>query len=282
MPVNMRGRLSGVPRYRLVWRLRSKGSSRLPDLPSDFLTRPIAHRGFHDVDAGVIENSRAAFEAAIDARFGIELDLQLSKDGEALVFHDYGLSRMTGEAGAVQMYDAGDLRRMILSGSDEVIPTFGEILSLVKGRVPLLVELKDQDGALGSNIGRLEKRVAEILDGYHGEVALISFNPHSIIEMRRLVPDILRGLVTEDFFKGRHLIPDARKQELTQIPHYELAGASFISHKWMHLASKPVKNIRNQGGHVLCWTIKSAKDEAAARQLADNVTFEGYNPDASA
>lgn len=251
-------------------------------MPLDFLTRPIAHRGFHDADAGVIENSRAAFEAAIDQGFGIELDLQFSKDGEAFVFHDYGLSRLTGRDGTVQMHEAGDLQRITLRGSDEVIPTFGEILSLVNGRVPLLVELKDQDGALGPNVGRLERRVAEVLDGYRGQVALMSFNPHSMIEMRQNAPDILRGLTTEDFTKTSHLIPAARKQELTQIPHYQDAGACFISHHWNDLAAEPVENIRGQGGKILCWTVKTPNDEAAARQRADNVTFEGYNPDASA
>ncbi len=254
----------------------------MPDLPHDFLSRPIAHRGYHDAGAGIIENSRAAFDAAIAHGFGIELDLQLSKDGEAMVFHDYALKRLTGQVGAVQMFDAADLSKMTLSGSDEYIPTFAEILTRVKGRVPLLVELKDQDGALGPNIGRLERRVAELLSDYHGEVALMSFNPHTVIELRRQSPDITRGLTTEDYTTGDHLIPQARKVELTAIPDFAAAGAAFISHDWHSLDSDPVKNIRAQGGHVLCWTIKSAEDEGIARKLADNVTFEGYNPDASA
>ncbi len=254
----------------------------MPDLPRDFLSRPIAHRGYHDAGTGVIENSRAAFDAAIAQGFGIEMDLQLSRDGEAMVFHDYGLSRLTEQEGAVQMYDAVDLQRLTLRGTDETVPSFAEILTLVNGRVPLLVELKDQDGALGPNIGRLERRVAELLADYHGEVALMSFNPHSMIEMRRLAPETIRGLTTENFIQTTHLIPTPRKKELTEIPHYAVADACFISHDWQDLDSDPVKNIRAQGGHVLCWTIKSAEDEATARKLADNVTFEGYNPDASA
>lgn len=254
---------------------------KLPELPAAFLTRPIAHRGYHDASAGIIENSRSAFDAAIEHGFGIELDLQLSSDGEAMVFHDYGLSRLTGQDGTVQMQTAATLTTTDLKGTQETIPTFGEILTRVNGRVPLLVELKDQDGALGNKVGKLEKRVADLLSEYPGPVALMSFNPHSVVALKTLCPDRARGHTTEDFTKGGHLINDQLKKTLSEIPYYDESGASFISHQWQDLDTPVVKRIRQKGGMVLCWTVKSADDELVALNFADNVTFEGYNPDAT-
>ena len=126
-------------------------------LPASFLSRPLAHRALHDVQDGRPENSLAAIRAAISAGYGIEIDLQLSKDGQAMVFHDYGLQRLTQEKGAVRQRTAAELSQIHLIGGDEGIPTFAEVLALVDGRVPLLVEFKDQDGAMGTGIGQLEQ-----------------------------------------------------------------------------------------------------------------------------
>ena len=117
-----------------------------PRLHPDFLTMPLAHRALHDVADGRPENSRAAVTAAIDAGFGIEIDLQLSSDEQAMVFHDYDLARLAEAEGTVQQRDAATLAGIRLRGGEEGIPTLPEILSLVAGRVPLLIELKDQQG----------------------------------------------------------------------------------------------------------------------------------------
>ena len=137
-------------------------------LPQAFYTTPIAHRGFHHRDAGRPENSFAAFQAAIDRGYGIELDVQLSRDGVALVFHDYALDRLTGQTGAIRQRDADDLCQITLTGGRDTIPTLPQVLELIAGRVPLLVEIKDQDGGMGTDIGPLEDAVAEALRDYVG------------------------------------------------------------------------------------------------------------------
>ena len=122
-----------------------------PRLPEGFLRQPIAHRALHS--DGRPENSRAAVAAAVTHGYGIEIDLQLSADGVAMVFHDYALDRLTSETGAVQSRPAAALQSIGLTGGDEGIPTLSDVLALVQARVPLLLELKDQDGAMGPECG---------------------------------------------------------------------------------------------------------------------------------
>ncbi len=254
-------------------------SSRFPELPAAFLQRPLTHRGMHNETAGILENSRQSFRDAIDHGFGIELDLQLSKDGEAMVFHDYNLKRLTPETGLVRQRTAEELRQVPLTSGDETIPDFAEILDLIGGRVPLLVELKDQDGIFGPDVGPLEKRTAELLDDYNGEVAVMSFNPYAVIAMRKYAPDIARGLTTDAFkITGWPTTPRARARQLRKIPDYDRAGARFISHNRKYLDTAPVARIKERGDPVLTWTVRSPKQEAAARRIADNITFEGYIP----
>ncbi|WP_353473852.1 glycerophosphodiester phosphodiesterase family protein [Salipiger sp. H15] len=249
----------------------------MTDLPAAFLERPIAHRALHDLAAGRPENSLSAISAAIEAGYGIEIDLQLSSDGVPMVFHDERLERLTGARGLLGARDAAELSALRLKGSDEGIPTLAEVLELVAGRVPLLIEIKDQDGALGPDVGPLETAVTNALRGYEGPVAVMSFNPHSVARMARLAPKVPRGLTTEAFaphdWPG---VPGSRLEELRGIPDYARTGASFISHGWTDLASPRVAELRQQGAAILCWTIRSPEQEAQARAVAQNVTFEHY------
>lgn len=246
----------------------------MPDLHPAFLLPPIAHRGLHNNDRP--ENSRAAFSSVFEHGYAIELDVQISKDGEAMVFHDYSLDRLTNSNGATRQKTAAQLSAIRLSNG-ETIPTLQEIVKLVSGQVAILIEIKDQDGALGSDVGLLEKRVAEVLADYHGPSAVMSFNPHSIMAMQDLAPDIPRGLTTSLFPQEYwQLVPQKRRKELAGIPDYDACGASFISHHHTELDSDVVSKIRNTGDPVLCWTVKSEEEEFTARRLADNITFEGY------
>ncbi|QDC11344.1 phosphodiesterase [Oceanicola sp. D3] len=246
-------------------------------LPDAFLTRPIAHRGYHDRAAGRVENSRAAFAAAIEAGYGIELDIQPSKDGVPMVFHDYALSRLTGETGPVAQRTAEELGQIMLTDGGEGIPTLAEVLALVDGRVPLLIEVKDQDGAYGENVGALEAATAAALEGYAGEVALMSFNPHSVAALASLAPEIPRGLTTEAFTANPSpSLPDHGFPETAFLQELARIGASFISHQFTDLAAAPVTAAGRNGYAILCWTIRSAAEEAEARKIAANVTFEGY------
>ncbi len=253
----------------------------MTDLPRDFTRIPIAHRALHDLPAGRPENSISAMQAATRAGYGIELDLQLSADGVAMVFHDYNLDRLTSQSGAVRQRSARDLCQIALTGSasGDTIPTFAQVLELVAGQVPLLVEIKDQDGALGPDTGALEAAAARDLIGYGGPVAVMSFNPHAVAAFAAQAPDIPVGLTTGRFDpRNWKSVPEARLAELAMIPDFDRVGACFVSHRADALDMAPIRALKARGVPILCWTIRSPKEEARARRIADNITFEGYLP----
>lgn len=245
-------------------------------LPDSFLTRPLAHRALHG--GGVPENSRAAIRAAIEGGYGIEIDIQPARDGVPMVFHDYDLRRLTPETGPIIARSAAELAAIPLWGSAESVPTLAEVLEIVAGQVPLLVEIKDQDGALGTSLNGLEKAVAEAVEGYDGDLAIMSFNPNAVQILSRMTARPL-GLVTCGFAADDWpTIPAPTRERLAQIPDYDISGACFISHDHRDLAAPRVAELRQQGADVLCWTVRSPQEEAAARQVAQNITFEGYRP----
>jgi glycerophosphoryl diester phosphodiesterase len=250
----------------------------LPELDPDFLRIPIAHRGLHDRGRGVVENSRAAVSAAIEAGYAIEIDVQEAACGEAMVFHDDTLPRLTEASGLLRDHAAEALGAVRLRGSDETIPTLQEILALVAGRVPLLVEIKDQTGVLGPEIGPLETRVAECLAAYPGPVAAMSFNPHSVAAFAAGAPKVPRGLTSSAFDDGDWALPDYRRAELASLADAERVGACFVSHDHRDLDNPALARLAAAGIPILCWTIRSPEEERAARRVARNVTFEGYRP----
>lgn len=246
-------------------------------LPAPFLNLPLAHRALHDRTAGRPENSRAAVRAAIAAGYGIECDIQPSAEGTPMVFHDYDLKRLTGRAGRIGALAAADLGRIALLGGDEGIPTLAEVLEIVAGQVPLLIEIKDQDGAMGADVGPLEAGVARALAGYGGPVAVMSFNPHSVAAMAAAAPGIARGITTSAYAPDDWpLLPEAVRDRLRTIPDVDATGAGFISHEAADLARPRVAELKSAGAAILCWTIRSPEAEARARRIADNITFEGY------
>ena len=254
-----------------------------PALPDAFRRIPLAHRALHDKGAGRVENSRAAINAAISNGYGIEIDVQPSKDGCAMVFHDYDLKRLTGQHGPIQQRQAGALAQVTLLGGDEGIPTLSEVLDLVDGTVPVLIELKDQHGQMGVTDGRLEACVAEVLHGYTGPVAVMSFNPEMVARLATLAPDVPRGLTTAAFSpENWPLLKPQVRDRLRAIPDYQRVGASFISHDVNDLDSPRVAELKAQGADILCWTVKSQAQEQTARRVACNITFEGYLPECPA
>ena len=252
---------------------------RAPPLPAAFLRVPLAHRALHDRCAGRPENSRAAIRAAVAAGYGIELDLQISADAVPMVFHDRALSRLTEQTGLVCARSASDLGRIALrDGGGEGIPTLAEGLALVRGRVPLLLEIKDQDGALGPGVGALERATADLLRRYRGPVAAMSFNPHAAAAFRQAAPDIPCGLTTGAFGAEEWPLGDTARARLREIPDFDRIGAAFISHERSDLARPRVQALRAAGVPVLCYTVRSPAQERAARRFSDNITFEGYSP----
>jgi glycerophosphoryl diester phosphodiesterase len=248
-----------------------------PALPARFTQLPIAHRALHDQSDGRPENSRAAIHAATDAGYAIEIDVQLSADGAAMVFHDYHLERLTDVQGAVRLVHSDALKAIPLRGSAEGIPDLPDVMELVAGRVPLLIEIKDQDGAMGKAVGPLEHAVARALAGYSGDVALMSFNPHSVAFMQQLCPDVPRGLTTSAYRTQDWPLPEQTCAHLREIPDYERVGACFISHEMDDLERPRVTELREAGAVICCWTVRSAAQEAQARRIAHNITFEGYS-----
>lgn len=246
-------------------------------LPEVFLRLPVAHRALHDRRAGRVENSPAAVAAAVAAGYAIEIDVQGTADGQAAVFHDDELGRLTGEAGPVQARTAAELGRIRLRDSAETIPTLPQVLAQVAGRAPLLIEIKDQTGAMAAGDGRLEAAVAAALESCAGPVAVMSFNPESIAAMARLAPGVPRGLTTSAYDPEDWApLPPAVCDRLRDIPDYDRVGASFISHEAADLGRPRVAGLKAQGARILCWTVRSPAEEAAARAVAENVTFEGY------
>lgn len=253
----------------------------MPDLPASlpasFLARPIAHRALHG--PGRPENSLAAIRAAIAADYAIELDVQCSADGVAMVFHDDTLDRLTDAQGPLRDRSAQDLQQIPLKGSPEPIPTLREVLELVAGRAALLIEIKDQTGTLSAGPDMLEQAVAQDLSGYRGDVALMSFNPACITAMARLAPHRPRGLVTCAFpAQDWPDLSPTQRSTLAEIPDFDTAGCSFISHDWTDLDAAPVARLARRDVPILCWTIRSPAEEKTARRVAQNITFENYLP----
>lgn len=244
-------------------------------LPAAFLTRPLAHRGLHG--EGRPENAMGAFEAAVRAGYGIELDVQPSADGEAMVFHDAALDRMTGRAGRVDALTAAELGTLTLKGGGG-IDRLSAVLAAA-GSAPVLIEIKDQARApLGPVDGRLERAVAAAIAEHPGPVAIMSFNPHSVALMRTLAPRCPRGLTTCAFEPAEWDIGTERAARLARIEQYAPVGACFVSHDAGDPTRPALARVREAGGAVLCWTIRSPAEEAAARAWADNITFERYRP----
>ncbi len=247
-------------------------------LPPEFLDRPITHRGLHDVKDGRPENSRAAFDAAINAGFGIELDVQLTRDHAAMVFHDYSLQRLTGEKGVIRQRSASEMAHIPLLGGSDVPEQLGDVLKFVDGRAPLLIEIKDQDGDMGTDIGPLETAVAAAVKGYSGAVALMSFNPNSTAMMAQLCPNIPRGIVTSAYAPKSWPMSNDVCDRLREIPDYDRCEASFVSHEHIDLERPRIAELKAQGANVLCWTIKTQSEADKALQVADNITFEQFIP----
>lgn len=235
-------------------------SSRQSDL-TRLIAKPFAHRGLHG--AGVPENSRAAFEAAIRAGHGIELDVQASADGQAMVLHDYKLERLTGRDGLVVAHKASELARIRLLGSEETIPALADILALIAGRAPLLIEVKTPE----RDVAGLSRSVAGALSGYQGPVGVMSFNPEVGRWFARHAPQRLRGLVVTE--AGRRWRGWAER-------HVALwrARPDFLAYDIRDLPSRFATAQRMKGVPVLTWTCRTLADRARAAEHASQVIYE--------
>ena len=224
---------------------------------------PIAHRGFHDLARGVPENSLAAFQAAVDARYAIECDLHPSSDGVPMVFHDDELGRLTGLSGGVRELTAAELSSLQLTRTRERIPRLADLLDLVQGRVPLVIELKHM---VGRDAG-FARTVVDALRNYHGPVALMSFDPALIADVRAVAPNLPRGLTAEGDWRSasQHLNTTLRLK------------VDFISYAIDDLPTPfPVFARRVLRVPLICWTVSTPAQLAKASAWTDQITFEGF------
>ena len=227
--------------------------------------RPIAHRGLHDPARGRPENSLAAFEAAVAGRYAIECDLHLASDGVPIVFHDNDLFRLTGVEGAVRDRTSAELGKLRLLGTQEWIPTLEELLNAVEGRVPLVIELKH---IAGGDVGFADA-VVEQLGRYDGPVALMSFDPPLVSDVKAAAPQLPRGLTAcGDWRKGGEQLRAIRS-----------LGADFVSYSIDDLPTwAPVVANRVLGIPLICWTVRTPAQLTKANAWTDQITFEGFLP----
>jgi glycerophosphoryl diester phosphodiesterase len=233
---------------------------------------PVAHRGLWTPD-GAPENSLAAFQAACAGGYGIELDVQLTADGEAVVFHDDRLERMTGREGRVRDHTAADLGAMALRETDETIPTLADTLTMVGHRAMVFIELKTPFG----DVGPLEKRVTEVLIDHNGPTAVIGFNPYSHAWFADHHPQILRGLdsYTWNDESARKLAPEMRKS-LAALEQVEIARPDFLALGLDMLPSPRADLYRAKGMPIVAWTVRSPDQWEGVRDHCDNLIFEGF------
>ncbi len=237
-----------------------------------FIKTKYAHRGLHG--HGKAENSLSAFRDAVEMGFGIELDVRLSSDGKLVVFHDDTLERVTKERGRVDSKTAAELSKIKLCGTEDAIPTFKEVLRLVNGRVPLLVEIKEDAGKYG-----VTRKTVEILKEYKGDFIIESFNPLSLRVVRKEMPEVLRGFLSQNFLTEKKY----RKPLYFLLQNLLLnciCRPDFIAFKHSHYKNSALKLTRDMFGvATLAWTVTSIEEENAAYENGfDSVIFENYIP----
>jgi glycerophosphoryl diester phosphodiesterase len=241
--------------------------------------RPIAHRGLHDTAKGRIENTAPAFLAAIEKGYGIECDLQTAADGTPMVFHDAMLGRLVEASGPVALRSPADLARLRYRGQDTGILTFRQLLDLVHGRVPLLVEVKSN----GKVPKRFLEKIARDASAYEGPVALMSFNRKVMAALHGLAPKVPRGLVVGSHqMRARLWTSRARGGKSAAVAALldRLAGEiDFLALDVKLLAAAAGWILHHRARlPVFTWTVRTLADRPAAARYADAPIFEGYEP----
>lgn len=238
--------------------------------------KPIAHRGLHG--RGRPENSMAAFRAAVARGLPIELDIHLLADGKVAVFHDKTLDRMTSRTGKLNKLTSAEARQVRLKGGNGTIPMFKDVVKMVNGRVPILVELKGKSKMAGVKLGQA---VMNDLKGYRGEIAVMGFSPLQVGWFRKHAPQIARGQVSGHFKKTK--MPKVAKFMLKNMALDFLSRPNFIVHDVNVLPSRVVRFARESlKKPVLGYTVTSAEMAKKAKPHVDNIIFDPpYDPGAA-
>jgi glycerophosphoryl diester phosphodiesterase len=245
--------------------------------PSWLTARPIAHRGLHDRARGIVENMPGAVSAAISGNFSIEVDIQLSADGEAMVHHDDELGRLTDGRGALRSLTAAELKQIAFKDTPERMMTLGDLCDLTAGRVALVIEVK----SLFDGDRKLVKRMAEVLSSYRGPAAGMSFDPDQVIALRELAPKVPRGIVAERHYTKEDWPESspAQRTEMTHMRHFFRTRPDFVSYSVNDLPAVAPWITKNIFGlPLLTWTVRTPEQRARTARYADQMTFEGFVP----
>lgn len=248
--------------------------------PSWLTARPVAHRGLHAAPRGILENTLPAALAAVEHGFSIEVDLQLSRDGEVIVFHDDTLERLTTGTGRVAARTAAELADIPFKVGTARIPTLQDLLDTVAGRVPLVVELKSQ--WVRDPGTRLVAGVVAALAAYDGPVAAMSFDPDLVEGLRHAMPALTRGIVadiaTDPHEYGR--LTTMERFALRHLLHAPRSRPDFVAYD-VHALPMPGPALLRRvfGKPLLTWTVRTPDELAHARTYADQIIFEGFVPE---
>jgi glycerophosphoryl diester phosphodiesterase len=244
----------------------------------DWLTaRPVAHRGLHDRARGIIENMPGAMHAAISGNFSIEVDLQLTADGEAMVHHDDELGRLTDGSGALLSRTSAELKQISFKDTPERMMSLSDLLALVDGRVGLVLEIKSHyDGDR-----KLVRRVADVLKSYRGPVATMSFDPDQVLALREIMPGVPRGITAQRTYDdGEWLtLTQAQRDGMLTLRHAFRTRPHFVAY-WIKELPAPAPWIARHifGCALLTWTVRTPDQRATAARYADQMIFEGFVP----
>ncbi len=238
---------------------------------------PIAHRGLHDRASGVIENTISAARAAIEKGFAIECDVQLSSDGEVVVFHDDALERLTNASGDFKIFSKTEIGSLSLKGTSDHIPTLSEFLDVIAGRVPLICEIKSRfDGSIAA-----VQRVAEVIASYEGPIALKSFDPIMVEATAHHAPDRPRGFIGESVYDDPEwdFLSAEQKKDFATLQSLDAMKLDFLSWYIKDLDHPTPQLARGSLGlPIMSWTVRTADQRIKAQRYADQIVFEGFLP----
>jgi glycerophosphoryl diester phosphodiesterase len=244
----------------------------------DWLTaRPVAHRGLHDRARGIVENMPAAVQAAISGNFSIEVDIQRSADGEAMVHHDDELGRLTDGAGALRDMTSSQLKAVTFKDTPERMMSLGDLCDLVAGRAPLVIEVKSHfDGDR-----KLVSRMAEVLSRYRGPAVGMSFDPDQVLAIRELMPQLPRGVTAETTYEEADWpqTTPGQRRGMQHLRHAFRTQPHFIAFRIDDLpAAAPWMAHKLFGCALLTWTVRTSEQRERAARYADQMIFEGFVP----
>jgi glycerophosphoryl diester phosphodiesterase len=246
--------------------------------PPWLTARPVAHRGLHDRARGVIENMPGAVTAAVAGNFSIEVDLQLSADGEAMVHHDDVLGRLTEGSGALLEMTAAQLKQVPFKDTPERMMTLSDLCALVAGRVPLVLEVKSHfDGDR-----KLVTRITQVLASYRGPVVAMSFDPDQVLALREIAPQLTRGIVAQRSYDDGYWAKLTRQQRdsMLHLRHFFRTRPHFVAY-WVNELPAPAPWIARNvfGCALLTWTVRTPEQRERAGRYADQMIFEGFRPE---